>query len=146
MVLCGPLWATFYRAGAVDPSMSEIFLIRTPVREVAGMVYGGPIRLRLGAQAAYAGFRTATLAAEVAEFWGVEGEHLIEPWTEALHHEVSGARVRRVLVFESRADFDLYLVQGEDFDFAPRTVELHPVMVGLQDRGERSSEPAQTPG
>ena len=113
--------------------MSEIFLLRTPVREVAGMAYGGPVRLRNGPRAAYAGFRTAALAREVAQFWGVAGEHFVEPWTEALRHEVPGTRVRQLTVFHTREDFDRYLQQREAFDVAAHTIDLHPVMLGLQD-------------
>lgn len=123
--------------------MSAFFLIRTPVREVAGMAYGGPLRMRIGHQAAYAGFRDAALAAEVADFWGIESDHLIEPWAEALCHEVPGARVRRVLVFDTRADFDRYLRQGAAYDFGPHLIDLHPAMLGLQDRRR---DPGRTAG
>jgi hypothetical protein len=115
--------------------VSGIFLIRTPVREVAGMAYGGPLRLRGATRAAYAGFRTAGLAGEVARFWGITSEHFIEPWTEALRHELPGAGVRQVVVFDSRADFDRYLHERERFDFDSHTVALHPVLMNRRRAG-----------
>lgn len=111
----------------------EIYLIRTPVREVGALAYGGPIRLRSGRRAAYVGFRSARVAQAVAEFWGIAGEHYIEPWHQALAHEIAGSEVRSIVVFESREHFERYLAERERFDFAAHTVALHPTLVAGTD-------------
>ncbi len=112
---------------------NDIYFISTPLRQVAELAYGGPLRLRSGRRAAYAGFRSAELAHYVAEFWGIAGEHSVELWHEALANEAPGPRVRRVVVFESRAHFTRYLHVRERFDFEAHTVELHPALVGRAD-------------
>ena len=112
---------------------NDIFLISTPLRQVGELAYGGPLRLRVGKSAAYAGFRNAALAHYVAEFWGIAGEHSVDPWHEALANEMQGPRVRRIVVFESRAHFARYLRDRERFDFTAHTVVVHPALVGRQD-------------
>ena len=118
-----------------------IYLLRTPVREVGALAYGGPLRLRTPQGAAYAGFRTVELAQFVADFWGIAGEHDVEPWQHAVHHEVPGACVRQIVVFEDRDDFERFLQAREHFDFAHHTVCMHPAMVARSSPNPLSPQP-----
>lgn len=77
----------------------EIFLIRTPVRKVAELAYGGPLRICADGRSAYAAFASRSLAETVCHHWGITTEHFIEPWSEAVRHEVPGVEVRRAVLF-----------------------------------------------
>ncbi len=108
--------------------MSEpgIYLIRTPLREAAGMTYGGPMRIKVGRRrVAYAGFVSVELASFACRHWNVRAGHFIEPWEEAVRHDSAEGRVQRVLLFQSEVDFRAWLQAPESFDLEANIVSLH---------------------
>lgn len=108
--------------------MSEpgIYLIRTPLRETAGMTYGGPMRIKVGRRrVAYAGFVSIALARIACGHWNVRAEHFIEPWEESVRHDSVDGRVQRVLLFQDEADFRAWLQAPESFDLEAHIVSLH---------------------
>lgn len=105
---------------------ADIYLIRTPLRESGGMLYGGPMRIKVGRRrAAYAGFVSVELAQIACAYWNVRAEHFIEPWQEAVRYDSVDGRVQRVLLFVDETDFRSWLQDPERFDLAAHTVSLH---------------------
>ncbi len=105
---------------------TPIYLIRTPLRHVAGMAYGGPMRIKIGRRrVAYAGFATMDLAEIVCRYWNIPAEHYIEPWAEAIQHDAPDSRARRVLLFRDEADFRAWLEDPDGFDVESHSVSLH---------------------
>jgi hypothetical protein len=85
-----------------------IYLVRTPVRESAGLTYGGPMRIKVGRRrVAYAGFVSVELAQLACECWSVRAEHFIEPWDTAIRHDSVEARVPRVFYFRTKRIFEI---------------------------------------
>ena len=110
----------------------RIYVIRTPLRQVGGMTYGGPMRIKIGRRrVAYAGFASLALAEVVGNYWNLPSEHHIEPWEEALVHEAPDSRAREVLLFRDEADFRRWLEDPEQFDVAGHTVSLHFAGIAL---------------
>ena len=107
-------------------SAAPIYLVRTPLRHVAQMTYGGPMRIKIGRRrVAYAGFATRALAETVTRYWNLPSEHYIEPWEEALRHEAPGSRARQLLLFRDEADFRAWLESPSTFDVDGHVVSLH---------------------
>lgn len=107
-------------------NQARIYVIRTPLRQVGGMTYGGPMRIKIGRRrVAYAGFASLALAQRVGDYWNLPSEHHIEPWEEALVHETPDSRAREVLVFRDEADFRRWLENPDDFDVDGHVVSLH---------------------
>jgi len=107
-------------------SAPPIYVIRTPLREVAKMVYGGPMRIRLGRRrVAYAGFATRELAEAVSRYWHLPSEHFVEPWQEALVHEAPASRAKLLLLFRDEDDFRAWLESPATFDLDAHVVSLH---------------------
>ncbi|MFT5173559.1 MAG: hypothetical protein ACI8W7_001736 [Gammaproteobacteria bacterium] len=105
---------------------SSIYLIRTAVRESAGMAYGGVMRIKIGRhRVAYAGFRSVDLARIACAYWSVSAEHFIEPWDMAIRCDSVDARLPRVLLFHNEVDFRAWLQNPESFDIGAHTVSLH---------------------
>jgi hypothetical protein len=105
----------------------QIHLIRTPLRDVGGMTYGGPMRIRIGPRrVAYAGFATAALAQTVCRYWNLPVEHFVEPWDEAMRHERPESRAREVLLFRDEGDFRRWLEDPGAFRADGHVVTLHP--------------------
>ncbi|MFT5448110.1 MAG: hypothetical protein ACI9DC_003289 [Gammaproteobacteria bacterium] len=108
--------------------MSEpgIYLIRTPLRETAGLVYGGPMRIKVGRRrVVYAGFVSVELASIACGYWNVRAEHFIERWEEAARHDSVDDRAQGVLLFQDEADFRAWLQDPESFDLQAHVVSLH---------------------
>jgi len=102
-------------------------LIRTPLREVGGMTYGGPMRVKVGLRrVAYAGFATVDLAEAACRHWNIPVEHFIEPWHEAMRHEAPETRAREVLLFRGEDDFQDWLRDPAGFCVEEHLVTLHP--------------------
>ena len=115
----------------------RIYVIRTPLRQVGGMTYGGPMRVKIGRRrVAYAGFSSLALAQAVSDYWSLPSEHYIEPWEEALSHETPNSRAREALLFRDQADFRGWLENPDGFDIASHVVSLHFAgIAGSQERG-----------
>ena len=115
----------------------RIYLVRTPLRQVAGMTYGGPMRIRIGRRrAAYAGFATRELADMACRHWSIPAEHFVEPWDEAVRHEAPATRTGQVLLFRNAADFRGWLEDPQGFDLESHLLHLHP---GSVDQARRRS-------
>jgi len=101
--------------------------IRTPLRDVGGMTYGGPMRIKIGRRrVAYAGFVTVDLAETVCRYWNIPVEHFVEPWQEAIRHEAPASCAREVLLFRDEADFQDWLRDPAGFRVEEHVVSLHP--------------------
>jgi hypothetical protein len=110
----------------MSQAAASIYLIRTPVRESAGMAYGGAMRIKIDRRrVAYAGFRSVELAQIACAYWNVPVEHFIEPWEMAIRCDSVDARLPRVLLFHDEVDFRAWLQNPESFDVAAHTVSLH---------------------
>jgi hypothetical protein len=119
-------------------SDGRIYIVRTPLRQVGGMTYGGPMRIKLGRRrVAYAGFTTLALAEQVCRYWNLPSEHFIEPWEEALLHEAPESRARQVLLFHDEADFRSWLESPATFDVDAHIISLH--FAGLTVGQKRSA-------
>ena len=118
----------------MDPT--RIHVIRTPLRQVGGMTYGGPMRIKIGRRrVAYAGFTSVALAERVGDYWNLPAEHYIEPWQEGLAHDVPDSRVGEVLLFHDEADFRSWLENPGGFDVNAHLVSLHPGAIAGAQRG-----------
>lgn len=120
---------------------SRIYVIRTPLRQVDGLSYGGPMRMKIGKigrrRVAYAGFTSTELARIACRHWNVPREHYIEPWEEAVRHETPETRARHVLLFRDDEDFRAWLQSPDTFDLGAHTVSLH--MAGVLGTRRRSA-------
>ena len=106
---------------------TPIYFIRTPLRQVGGLTYGGPMRIKVGRRrVAYAGFASVALAQVVCRYWNIPAEHYIEPWEEAMRHEDPDAFADQVLLFHDESDFRAWLETPETFPVEHHTVALHP--------------------
>jgi hypothetical protein len=130
------LHRSLYRRRA--PMTSRIYVIRTPLRLVDGLSYGGPMRMKIARRrVAYAGFTSAELARVACRHWNVPREHYIEPWEDAVRHETPETRARHVLLFRDEADFRAWLQSPDTFDLAAHTLSLH--MAGVLGNRRRSA-------
>ena len=112
-----------------------IYLIRTPIRDSAGMTYGGAMRMKIGrGRVAYAAFVTVELAQIACEYWSVRSERVIETWDEAIRHDSVAARLPRVVLFQDEADLRAWLQNPGHFDLAAHTVSLHFGSLGALPR------------
>lgn len=117
---------------------SRIYVIRTPLRQVDGLSYGGPMRIKIGyRRVAYAGFTSTELARVACRHWNVAREHYIEPWEDAVRHETPETRARHVLLFRDEVDFRAWLQSPDTFDLAAHTLSLH--MAGVLGSRRRSA-------
>ena len=106
---------------------AQMHLIRTPLREVGGMTYGGPMRIKIGSRrVAYAAFATVDLAEAVCRYWNIPVEHFVEPWQEAMRHEAPESRARELLLFRDEDDFQDWLRDPAGFRVEDHLVSLHP--------------------
>lgn len=105
---------------------STIYFIRTPLGENAGLVYGGPLRIRAGRSRAYAGFASRELAERVCAHWSMTRNVRIEPWYDAIGHDAADARPAHILFFDGWPTFESYLKNPGSFPFSRHLVELHP--------------------
>jgi hypothetical protein len=116
-------------------SAAPIYVIRTPLRQVAQMTYGGPMRIKVGRRrVAYAGFATRDLAEAVTRYWNLPSDHHIEPWEEALRHETPGSRAKQLLLFRDESDFRAWLESPATFDVEAHVVSLHFAGLGRAEK------------
>lgn len=108
---------------------SEIYFIRTPLREKAGLVYGGPLRIRTGRSQAYAGFASRQLAERVCAHWSMTRNVCIEPWYDAVEHDAPDARPAQILFFDGWSTFESFIRKPGTFPFTRHLVDLHPAMI-----------------
>ncbi len=117
---------------------APIYVIRTPLRQVGGMTYGGPMRIKIGRRRmAYAGFASLALAESVCGYWNLPSEHYIEPWAQALVHEAPDSHAREILLFRGEADFRHWLEDPQGFDVEGHVVSLH--FAGIAAPRQRSA-------
>lgn len=115
---------------------ARIHVIRTPLRQVGGLSYGGPMRIKIGPRrVVYAGFASAALAERVGEYWNLPAEHYIEPWQEALAHDAPDSLLGEILLFHDEADFCSWLEDPAGFDVNGHLVSLHPGAIAGRQRG-----------
>ena len=101
-------------------------MIRTPVRRTGDLVYGGPLRIKVGKVVAYAAFGSEALARFACEHWSMRGHVHIEPWTEAVRHDDPDSRAEHFVLFRHRNDFLAYLRSPESYPVSKDLVGLHP--------------------
>ncbi|MDX1512212.1 MAG: hypothetical protein R3174_00575 [Gammaproteobacteria bacterium] len=106
---------------------TDIYFIRTPVGERDGLVFGGPLRIRVDGLSAYAGFSSPDLAGRVCEHWNMSRNVFIEPWHIAIEHDAPDRRPDNVLFFDDWNTFEFYLRAPGEFPFKKHLVKLHPV-------------------
>lgn len=111
---------------------NEIYLIRTPVGERGGLVFGGPLRVRAAGTRAYAGFSSASLARRVCAHWSMSKNVFVEPWREAIEHDSADERPDSILFFDEWKTFEAYLTAPDAFPFDKHLIRLYPPSLKFQ--------------
>jgi hypothetical protein len=108
----------------------RIYLIRTPIGQIDDLLYGGPMRIKIGrGRLVYAGFTSRMLARKVEAYWSLPASHVIEPWEDAIAYEPEGGHVTSILLFRDESDFRAWLQQPESFDVDGHLISLHAAAI-----------------